>query len=139
MKSSIKEMWVNALLSGDYPQTTEVLRSNDGYCCLGVLCDLYAQETNQNWQGKQYIDSDVVDVTETEISEFNFDSFYFNDELELLPSSVVEWAGIDNPNPSVGIEYTTDDGLYMEYVELSQLNDTGYDFKQIAQYIQDSL
>ena len=139
MKPSIKEMWVNALLSGDYSQTTGVLRSNDGYCCLGVLCDLYSQEVNRNWQGKRYTFSDAVDITETEAEEFNFDSFFYDDEMELLPQAVVEWACLDNTNPSVQVEYTTDEGVYVEYVELSQLNDTGYDFKQIANYIQESL
>ena len=139
MKPSIKEMWVNALLSGDYSQTTGVLRSNDGYCCLGVLCDLYSQEVNRNWQGKRYTFSDAVDITETEAEEFNFDSFFYDDEMEHLPQAVVEWACLDNTNPSVQVEYTTDEGVYVEYVELSQLNDTGYDFKQIANYIQESL
>jgi|SRR6056297_3681384 len=30
--------WVKALRSGIYPQTTEVLEDEDGFCCLGVAC-----------------------------------------------------------------------------------------------------
>lgn len=31
---------VEALRSGDYPQTDGRLHNQDGYCCLGVACDL---------------------------------------------------------------------------------------------------
>lgn len=32
--------WCEALRSGNYGQTTECLRDNDGYCCWGVAADL---------------------------------------------------------------------------------------------------
>jgi len=32
--------WVKALRSGDYEQSSERLRSDDRFCCLGVLCDV---------------------------------------------------------------------------------------------------
>ena len=35
---------VDALRSGEYSQTTGGLRNEDGYCCLGVACDLFSQE-----------------------------------------------------------------------------------------------
>lgn len=36
----IKKQWVEALRSGKYSQTSGRLRRQDGFCCLGVLCDL---------------------------------------------------------------------------------------------------
>lgn len=36
-----KEEWLEALRSGDYPQTQDHLHDGEGYCCLGVLCDLH--------------------------------------------------------------------------------------------------
>lgn len=33
--------WLNALKSGKYDQTTEVLKDDTGYCCLGVACDIH--------------------------------------------------------------------------------------------------
>ena len=36
--------WVKALRSGDYKQGHGRLRTDDTFCCLGVACDLYAQE-----------------------------------------------------------------------------------------------
>lgn len=32
--------WVEALRSGEYKQTRSYLSTKDGYCCLGVACDL---------------------------------------------------------------------------------------------------
>jgi hypothetical protein len=44
MKKSIKKKWLEALRSGKYKQTVRNLKDNNGYCCLGVLCDVYAKE-----------------------------------------------------------------------------------------------
>jgi len=40
MDAKLKAKWVKALRSGNYPQTTNALRDEHGYCCLGVLCDV---------------------------------------------------------------------------------------------------
>ncbi len=34
------ELWIAALESGEYKQAQGRLRTNEGYCCLGVLCDV---------------------------------------------------------------------------------------------------
>lgn len=38
--TEIKQKWVEALRSGKYTQSRSRLRSDSGYCCLGVLCDV---------------------------------------------------------------------------------------------------
>ncbi len=40
MNKELKDKWVAALRSGKYSQTTGRLRSEEGFCCLGVLCDV---------------------------------------------------------------------------------------------------
>lgn len=40
MDKELKEKWIKALRSGEYKQGKDCLRSNDNYCCLGVLCDI---------------------------------------------------------------------------------------------------
>lgn len=40
MDQELKAKWVKALRSGDYKQTQDFLRDEDGFCCLGVLCDV---------------------------------------------------------------------------------------------------
>jgi hypothetical protein len=42
MDQTFKTEWVKALRSGEYKQGHGALRrSNDTWCCLGVLCDVY--------------------------------------------------------------------------------------------------
>jgi hypothetical protein len=36
----IKAKWVEALRSGRYQQATGKLMTEEGYCCLGVLCEV---------------------------------------------------------------------------------------------------
>jgi hypothetical protein len=36
---------LKALRSGEYKQTKAALQDEDGYCCLGVMCDVYRKET----------------------------------------------------------------------------------------------
>lgn len=44
MNKDIKRAWVKALRSGKYKQGRKQLRNgNDEMCCLGVLCNLYAE------------------------------------------------------------------------------------------------
>lgn len=40
MDAALKAKWVEALRSGEYPQTTHYLKDHRGYCCLGVLCEI---------------------------------------------------------------------------------------------------
>jgi len=40
MDQEIKQEWVKALRSGDFKQGRGKLRNGDGYCCLGVLCQV---------------------------------------------------------------------------------------------------
>ena len=42
MNEQLYQEWIDALESGDYTFTSNVLRSiRDEFCCLGVLCDIY--------------------------------------------------------------------------------------------------
>ena len=112
MIEQVKQKWLSALRSGDYQQTRSYLRNEDGFCCLGVLCDLYGKEHNVEWNLAN--------------SGINYE---FQDEPECLPPSVVEWAGVVGTDPVIG------NGEAF----LSQLNDTGYTFNEIADLIEKHL
>jgi hypothetical protein len=43
MDAQLKAKWLEALRSGKYDQGTGQLRSNNCFCCLGVLCDVFDQ------------------------------------------------------------------------------------------------
>lgn len=50
MDQQVKEQWLKALRSGEYQQTSCVLNNGKGgFCCLGVLSDLYAKENGIEW------------------------------------------------------------------------------------------
>lgn len=50
LHKDVKEKWIDALRSGEYSQSQNTLRDKKGFCCLGVLCDLYQKETgNGEW------------------------------------------------------------------------------------------
>lgn len=53
MHPHIKQLWIQALESGDYLKGYEQLRSKEHWCCTGVLSDLYNQH---NTDGKWVID-----------------------------------------------------------------------------------
>ena len=128
MNTEIKQKWVNALRSGEYEQGSEKLYSGRGYCCLGVLCDLYSKENGLKWEFR----GDDVIKTEDEIVSSQlqkFDYFYFDDESEFLPESVKEWAEL-----RVECEYGEDARFYVD--EIANVNDSGYSFTQLAEIIE---
>ena len=114
MNEQVKENWLSALRSGDYKQTQLKLHTDDGFCCLGVLCDLYGKEHNVEW-----------DLVEDEDHSY----YEFQDKESHLPSSVMEWAGVEGQNPDI------DNGTET----LATLNDTGCTFEEIADIIQEHL
>lgn len=57
LKPEIKTRWLAALRSGQYQQSRSRLRNTkavsplvpEGYCCLGVLCDVVKDEVGGRW------------------------------------------------------------------------------------------
>lgn len=111
MKESIAKKWAEALRSGDYKQDTKYLQTPNGYCCLGVLCELAIKD---GIPIEKYRGNNV---------------FYFDNQLKILPDSVAEWAGL---NSFSGMLYKFLD----EGSSLADLNDRGVSFSQIAGVIE---
>ena len=119
MNPRIKQRWLEALRSGEYKQTTGNLQNSDGFCCLGVLCDLHAKERGMNW------------VRQT-------DGYELYGETQILPLSVQEWAGLDNDiGGLVDFEYEGDGVMYVKSESLPEINDTwNKNFNEIADLIE---
>lgn len=96
LDADLKAKWVAALRSGEYRQAKNALKTADGYCCLGVLCDI------------QGADFDAI-----------FEKF---GSLSLS----------ENPEQYLGM-------LGFHSSKLSQMNDGGKSFLEIAQYIEEHL
>lgn len=53
MKKSVMKKWVAALRSGEYKQNAGInLKTDLGYCCLGVLCEVMNVPSIRNINGK---------------------------------------------------------------------------------------
>jgi len=112
MKEKIKKLWLEALRSGEYKQSKDELKNDNGYCCLGVLCDLHRKITkkkNNKWDKGKYLNADVD-----------------------LPKEVMKWAKLDEINPTILINKK-------DRRSLAELNDNGKSFKQIANFIEKHL
>jgi len=106
--------WVEALESGEYKQTTGNLRKGDGFCCLGVACDL-------SGLGK-WVSNPSIPIKE-------YETTYKEDTI--LPEIVKEWLGMRSHSGYI-------EG-YLESVptSLAFLNDQGKSFLELAKVIKD--
>ena len=126
MKPKIKKLWVDALRSGEYKQGTASLKQQtEGitrFCCLGVLCELVHKEAE-------------VKIS-SECAFHGLRIFTFGGTTSYLPQAVVDYAGLDSPDPMVDCADSTNNSW-----PLSKLNDDdeGYSFNEIADLIEAQL
>lgn len=120
MNPEVKAKWVAALRSGEFQQGKNALKSEEGYCCLGVLCELHRREVDGSWRLQAS------------------GNYAYGMSTSFLPGEVLDWAGLRNSWPNVII----DD----ERASLDTHNDgsTGYtvrckSFEEIAKAIEDQL
>lgn len=139
MKPEIKEKWIAALESGDYPQTMGKLQDDIGFCCLGVLCDLAVKDGVINppdWDAYAFA---------YYYPEAGVDEPYGGWNKGTLPAIVQRWAGLESDNPGVKAEVTRHDDAGKPHkvtadAALAELNDHhNYDFKRLAQLIREQL
>lgn len=82
MKKKIAKRWIAALRSGEYIQGRGQLRNQDKFCCLGILCNLHAQDHPQ--------------IAASQLSP----TFYLGKKADLA-HEVVRWADISVSSESV--------------------------------------
>lgn len=140
MKPAIKQLWIDALRSGDYRQGRGCLSADGKFCCLGVLTDLAVK-------------AGVVQIfDEDQIGRVSYRSIGSNDVPEVgiyaIMPAVAEWAGIEAgdefpvmplPRPFETPRMDADGfGVSVIRKSLVQLNDGArYDFNQIADVIEE--
>ena len=140
MNQEIKQKWVEALRSGKYKQTTYVLRREDSYCCLGVLCDIAGR-------GKWSIENDEIDDSESgKLYSYTDIDLNFSD-FECLPWSLA--LALDFEETSVKVQIVEkylnsiicSEGLFAVngnmYLPLTRINDElQLSFNQIADILE---
>jgi hypothetical protein len=127
MNELIKQKWVEALTSGEYSQGKSCLNNGQGgFCCLGVLTDIYAKEHGLEWE---FIEDEGKPG--------------FDGEVYLTPLDVQAWSGIDTNVPYLPFaERANFIGKDPEPIpeadistSIAALNDEGITFPQIADLI----
>lgn len=116
MNPGIKAQWIAALRSGQYKQGTSrlrrIIRGEDRYCCLGILCELAVQA------------GAITPPTRS-----NGEALYrYGEDSACLPNAVSRWSGLNGFS-----------GLYIINGSQSSLvenNDKGMTFDQIADTIE---
>lgn len=144
---AIKQLWLDALESGEYTQTKGKLHTDAGYCCLGVLCDVAVKAGVL-----EEPDSIQLETESGEVTVYRYpdqESVLRSRATEILPIHVARWLfpgvhehGVLPTNPGVVFgTYTRSDGrVQPKMYALSELNDTqGQDFKAIAAVIREQL
>ncbi len=116
MDKKIKQLWIEALESGDYKQCKHRLRVGDEYCCLGVLCELAIK-------AKIIPEVESIGILDGTVQ------YRYNGYTADLPATVVRWAGLNGPDPMISSEEET----------LAGLNDDGMTFEKIADIIKENL
>lgn len=148
MNPDVKAKWIAALRSGNYKQAKHRLRieHTDGsasYCCLGVLCELYRQETGEGkWlddlvnlpaqdaadNDESYIAHDIISNNTNALASPRFLDGAKDKDGEVVPIAVRKWAALPQGNPTYGGPNGNDSSL-------ADRNDAGYSFEQIADLI----
>jgi len=69
-------------------QTTGALQNANGFCCLGVLCDVVAKHKDGGGMWRK-------------IDDYNHFEFQHDDCVSELPASVAELVKLDDTDPTV--------------------------------------
>lgn len=123
MNPEVKTLWVQALRSGEYQQGTGRLNRTDsltqttGYCCLGVLCDVYNKNTGKGkWvPDRRGVFGNAFVAASNDMS------------ATTLPNAVTEWSGLN--------QYSAVSHL----VEMNDSRTIHRDFNGIADWIEENL
>ena len=105
-----QEMWLQALESGEYAQSKGCLYDGEGFCCLGVACDVLG-----------------MTGVEEESGVYSFDGC-----KNTAPDKVVRALKLRNQLGLAERNFKTAEG---QFEALVYANDTGVTFKQIARAI----
>jgi hypothetical protein len=139
--------WIEALRSGEYPQTRHTLRSfGDGYCCLGVAADLEVKAGQGQWEKNT-----TSDITVNVFKPVDVEGFFGKGFDSCLPETTARKYGMPSGyglyvsvDKHTWPEITTEDGEKIRHglfdASLADLNDNGNaTFLEIAEILERAL
>lgn len=134
MPTDLRDAWCSALVSGNYTQAKSYLREADGWCCLGVLCDITPGVTtcgSDDGDVFSYVWNDGEDSNTSLPPGFTRDLFGATIDIgdinchlrRAAPATLERLAELSSP--------------VREVTTLAYLNDDGASFDLIAQVIKE--
>ena len=135
MNPEIREQWAKDLESGDYPQGRGFLRTDGGFCCLGVLCEQAVRAgviSRFGLDENPYTAEPAEDVSDGSASVYGTSLESPENSMAYLPLKLIRWADLNYADPHVICE--TD-----EETTLAELNDRGTSFGEIARLVREQL
>lgn len=125
MKKKIADKWIAALKSKKFKQGRWRLKTPDGYCCLGVLCEIAKEEGVVN----EIVIQDKTGIYSGYIEKTDDQSAQGRGAFHALSDHLMEWSGMKHNMGKVVM-----DG---EEKFLANFNDyDNYSFEQIAEVIE---
>jgi len=128
--------WVQSLESGKYRQTTTYLRTSNGYCCLGVVCNIIDPN---GWQTPEHhTDTDDYGdvIGEFDVIPWRSEAHTGKGTLEaLLNDKIAGKLGLSVSGEPYGQDYFKVDGD--EWDSLVTANDNDEDFNAIAETLRE--
>lgn len=114
-----QKAWIQALRSGKYKQAKKRLKTENGFCCLGVACDLTGEDWEVDYQDDRFSDEKL---------------FSFKGARSVLPPSVKDWLDLAS---DAGVIQLSINIPFIPVIEvgsrsLAQMNDDGASFEEIA-------
>ena len=134
IKPGVRERWIKALRSGNYPESTDggYLFSTSGFSSLGVLCDLYLKDQGREWLAPSEVPGLLVLLGDKnpakDFREMHKNTFFCDGFNQLLSEGVKRWAGLASSWPFLKINNK------IEYLTVSI---AGKSFKEIADLIEE--
>ena len=107
--------WLAALRGGEYKQGRNRLKAGNKFCCLGVVCDMYAKENKIKWE-----------------KTFNESKSLLGERL-CLPNEVIKWLGVRSSNGMFNKDIKAKDRYNASLISLN--DQAGMSFKEIADFI----
>lgn len=112
-----RKLWTAALRSGEYQQIKRQLRSPNGFCCLGVACDVAVKNG--------------LSVRIEEELTLSVPMYRYDGSSAVLPYSVVRWYGLSDveggfwePNDKRSCLYRKNDTDELPFGEIAALIDS---------------
>lgn len=118
-----KALVLEALRSDEYLQSQGSLRRGEGFCCLGVFCEVAIKNGVE------------IKVTKKE----EFESWDYDDERNYLPTSVENWLFGSGDAPDDAFNPVVFDSDSNRERPLAALNDDGVPFRRIADLVEEQL